>query len=214
MSALTADMPKVLANINGRPAVHHVIDFWRPWVDEFVFIVGYKKELVIEYISSLGIPASFVEQTEMRGIANAVMHAEGLVDERFVVVLGDCLCKGGFRFPDGLDQGFGVIETQNERDIRQSYSVEIQDGALRRVVEKPKELINNICGMGFYFFSRTLFEYIRKTPPSALRGEVEITDVIQGMIDGGERVSPVWFDGDYINLTYPEDIERASHIFK
>jgi dTDP-glucose pyrophosphorylase len=67
--------------------------------------------------------------------------------------------------------------------------------------------------MGVYFFDKRVFDYIRKTPPSALRSEVEITDVIQNMIDAGERIAPVWFKGKYINVTYPEDIRKAEEVF-
>jgi dTDP-glucose pyrophosphorylase len=82
-----------------------------------------------------------------------------------------------------------------------------------RVVEKPKVLPNHWCGLGYYFFDRRVFEYIRRTPPSALRGEIEITDVIQKMVDGGEPISPVPYRGHYINITFPEDIQRAASVF-
>ena len=68
--------------------------------------------------------------------------------------------------------------------------------------------------MGFYFFNRKVFDYIRKTKPSSLRNEIEITDVIQNMIDDGQSITPVFFDGDYINLTYAEDLNRAKLMLK
>jgi glucose-1-phosphate thymidylyltransferase len=204
--------PKVLEEVGGRPAIAHVIDYWTRFADEFVFIVGYRKEMVIEYASSLPIKSRFIEQGEPKGIAHAIMQAEGAVSDRFVVALGDCLCKGEFIFPQAMDQGVGVWKTANEKDITQSYSIELDGPFLKRVKEKPSVVENNLCGMGFYFFRKKVFDYIRETPPSALRNEVEITDVIQRMIDSGEEIRPLWFDGEYINITFPDDVERAERL--
>ena len=77
------------------------------------------------------------------------------------------------------------------------------------MVEKPKVLPNNLCGMGFYFFGREVFDHADETPPSKLRGEVEITDTLQVMIDSGAPLLPVHFNGSYLNVTYREDIPRA-----
>ena len=107
-------------------------------------------------------------------------------------------------------QGVGVWETANLEDIKQSYSVDIRDGILSRVEEKPGQVKNNLCGLGFYFFDRRVFGYIERARPSSLRGEVEITDTIQDMINGGEEISPVYLDGDYLNVTFPEDLSRAA----
>ena len=51
-------------------------------------------------------------------------------------------------------------------------------------------------------------DYIDKTPPSNLRNEIEITDVIQNMIDNKEQIKPVFFKGNYLNVTFPEDLKN------
>ncbi|MCK4649382.1 hypothetical protein KAT51_07650, partial [bacterium] len=91
----------------------------------------------------------------------------------------------------------------------QSYSIKIKNGLICQVKEKPERVFNNLCGMGFYFFNKKIFDYSRLTKPSKLRNEIEITDVIQNMIDGGERISPVFFEGDYLNITFPQDLKKA-----
>jgi len=150
----------------------------------------------------------------LKGIAHAVKLAQKLVSPNFILVLGDCYCRGEFEFPESMKQGIGVWETEDKTAIRQSYSIEISNNKVTRVIEKPKQLINRYCGMGFYFLNSVLFEYIDKTGPSAIRNEVEITNVIQNMIDGGENVSPVFFKGNYINITYENDLERIKLPFK
>ena len=81
-------------------------------------------------------------------------------------------------------------------------------GTTTDVVEKPIEITNNYCGMGYYFFKNNIFDYISLTSPSKLRNEIEITDVIQIMIDKGEKIKPVLFKGHYLNITYPENLRK------
>ena len=205
----TLKKPKVMIQIGNRPILEYVINYWRKYTNDFVFIVKFKKEEVIEFVNQLPINCQFVEQKELKGIADAILYAKDLVLDRFIVVLGDCICRGDFNFPLHMEQGIGVWKTQDMGTIRQSYSLEIRHGFVSHVKEKPKKVYNDLCGMGFYFFSKKVFDYIALTEPSYLRGEIEITDTIQKMIDHGEKISPVFFEGNYLNITYPEDLIRA-----
>lgn len=208
-SPLSKEMPKVMIPINNRPILYYVIDYWKEYTDNLIFVVKYKKELIVEYVSAQPIDSQFVEQRELRGIADAVLCAKDLVGEHFIVVLGDCVCQGQFDFPQDMEQGIGVWQTANTKDIKQSYSVATKNGLVSEVIEKPKEIFNNLCGMGFYFFDRRIFDHIKLTKPSELRNEIEITDVIQNMILAGERISPVFLKGSYLNITFPQDIKKA-----
>ncbi|MCM8772871.1 MAG: sugar phosphate nucleotidyltransferase [Candidatus Omnitrophica bacterium] len=207
------DLPKSMILIKNKPILYYIIDYWKNITDKFIFVVGYKKEKIIEYVKTLNIKSEFVEQKELKGIGHAVSLVEDYVNKKFIVVLGDCLCKGNFIFPKNMKQGIGVWKTDNPEDIKKSYSVEIKNKKVIKVVEKPKHIVNNLCGMGFYFFDRVVFDYIKITPPSPLRNEIEITDVIQKMIDGGEFISPVIFEGFYININFREDIDICEKYF-
>lgn len=207
--------PKVMAEAGGRPILDFVVDFWRERCDEFIFVVGYKRELVESHVSALGLNARFVRQESLNGIAHALSLCEGLLGERFVLQLGDCLVKGEFSFPRSFNQGVGVWETANPADIKRSYSVELSSSGdkILRVKEKPATLPNRLCGMGTYFFKRSVFDNIRRTPVSPLRGEQEITDVLSSVIETDGELTPVFFKGQYLNATYPEDLAIASRIF-
>ena len=141
----SGDTPKVMIDLKGKPILYHAIDYWQRFTQDFVFVVGYKKEEVIDYVKTLPLNSSVVEQKELKGIGHAVLCCEKLVQDKFIVVLGDCLCRGGFAFPEDMDQGVGVWETDDERCIRQSYSIETKDDLIERVVEKPKKIINRLC---------------------------------------------------------------------
>ncbi len=204
--------PKVMIEIRNKPILLYVVEYWKRYTDDFIFVVGYKKEQVIEFTRQLPINSEFVEQKELRGIAHGVLCARGLVSDRFIVVLGDCIYRGEFCFPQNMEQGIGVWKTNSVEDIKRSYSVETKNNLVCRVEEKPKEVLNYLCGTGFYFFDKRVFGYIEIAKPSKLRNEVEITDVIQDMINAGEQVTPVTLRGDYLNITYPEDLQRADEI--
>ncbi len=200
------EKPKVMLDLGNRPLLEYVVDYWKQFTNDFIFIVGYKKEHIIKYAKKLQIQSTIIEQKKLRGIADAVNHVKNLVTDNFIVVLGDCVCDGSFDFPSDMEQGVGVWETSKLAEIKRSYSIETRGGFLKKVVEKPKEIPNNYCGMGFYFLKNKIFDYIGLTPPSKLRNEIEITDVIQNMINNGEKIKPVFFKGRYLNVTYPEDL--------
>ncbi|UCF11722.1 MAG: NTP transferase domain-containing protein [Thermoplasmatales archaeon] len=206
------ETPKVMIEIEKKPILGYIIDYWNKYTNEFIFVVGYKKEQVIEYVNNLPIKAKFVEQKELNGIADALSYVEELVSDNFIVVLGDCIYKGEFHYPKDMKQGIGVRKTEDIEDIKGNYSVEIKNGFICKVIEKPKKVVNDLCGMGFYFFNKKVFDYIRITKPSKLRNEIEITDVIQNMIDAGEKIKPSFFKGKYINITFPEDIKKAKNL--
>lgn len=211
---LSLKKQKGMIDVNGKPVLKHVIGYWRQFTSNFVLVVKYKKADIYKFAKVLPINSEFVEPKKLRGIANGIYQAKDFVGDKFIVVLGDCVCRGSFKIPSYMEQGICIWETDNKEDIKRSYSVKIEKGLVLKVKEKPKRLLNNLCGMGFYFFDRKVFEYIEKTKPSLLRNEVEITDVIQNMIDAGEKISPIFFKGDYLNITYTEDLKKAGEILR
>jgi glucose-1-phosphate thymidylyltransferase len=141
--------------------------------------------------SDFGASISYVQQDAPLGLAHAVLTAEEfLQDGPFVMYLGDNLLRDGisdlvnaFRSskPDALilltrvpDPGnYGVAELDGERVVR--------------LVEKPQDPPSDLALVGVYMFAPPIFEAARAIKPSG-RGELEITDAIQWIVDGGKRV--------------------------
>jgi dTDP-glucose pyrophosphorylase len=191
-----------------------VLDGWRPYTSRFVFVVKQGKEEVIEFAQQLPIDADFVEPVELRGIANGLSYVEGLVQEPFIVVLGDCFHTGSFEFPPDMEAGVGVLPHATEAQVRRNFAVHVNDDRIVRVVEKPTEVDTDLCGMGFYFFPPSVFDAIRRTRPSPRTNEVEITDVLQTLIDDGVTLRPVWLRGSYINVTHPPDLDEVGRLLR
>ena len=211
---LTLEKQKSMLPIGARPVIGRVIDYWRKFSDDFIFIIGHGAGEVIVFAKAQPIKSEFIPgEEDRRGLAEAVLLAEPFIKDKFILVLGDCLVKGEFKIPDNFEQGVGVYRTDDQEAIKRSYSVESEGEWVKRVIEKPTEPPNDLCGMGIYFFDRRIFEAIKKTSRSARTGRLELTDAIQTMIDDGHKVSPAILDGFYININYPDDLERAARNF-
>jgi len=210
---LSLEKQKGMIEIAGQPILKYIIDYWRQFTDDFIFVVKYKKEQLIEYIRTLPIKAQFIEPIELKGIGDGLLEVEHLVDNNFITVLGDCFCQGKFEFPCEFKRGIGVWQADLDDDILRSYSVETANDKIIKVVEKPKILVNRNCGMGFYFFNPKVFEYIKKITPNE-QGKRGITEVIQLMINGEEIIKPLYFNGDYLNVTYQNDLKRLESLIK
>ncbi|HWH12558.1 MAG TPA: glucose-1-phosphate thymidylyltransferase [Solirubrobacteraceae bacterium] len=143
--------------------------------------------------SQFGAVVTYVVQDAPSGLAHAVLTAEAyLQDEAFVMYLGDNLLQGGitglvesFRAeqPDALILLTAVADPEN-------YGVaELEDGRVVRLVEKPPAPRSDLALVGVYMFTAAIHAAARAIEPSA-RGELEITDAIQHLVDTGAHVSP------------------------
>jgi len=203
---------KATLPINGKPLLLHVIDQWVDIVDGVVAVAGKHN---VDAIVGLDLPnkVQVVVQKEQKGLADAILQAEEWVGSRFVVNLGDCIVRGTFQEVD-CDLGIGVWHTNNLLELNKSYLVGVRRGKVSYVQEKPgvvgDETFAYNCGMGIYFLNEKVFDYIRRFKGKPDGGD--FTEVLQMMIDVGEEITPVWFDGEYINVTTPKDIEEAEKI--
>jgi glucose-1-phosphate thymidylyltransferase len=142
--------------------------------------------------SAFGTKITYILQDRPAGLAHAVLTAEEFIGgSHFVMYLGDNLLRDGLR---------GLVSTFREDDPDalilltpvddpQSYGVaELDgDGGIVRLIEKPKDPPSNLALVGVYLFGPAIFDAARALEPS-WRGELEITEAIQGLIDDGHRV--------------------------
>ena len=100
-----------------------------------------------------------------------------------------------------------VRETTDVESIRKNCSVYLrEDGTVRRVIEKPLRVDNNLQGCGMYFFDAPIFEAIRRTPRTAMRDEYELIDSIQILVDYDYPVRVARVIEWEINVTHIRDL--------
>jgi glucose-1-phosphate thymidylyltransferase len=197
---------KSMTCVNGEPLLGHVVDYWRTYAASFLFVVKNGKDEVMDYVAGLPVDAAFVEPPHLGGIAHGLSCVEGRVEGPFIVVLGDCFVAGTFHPRTPFSSGIGVQRGARPEAIRRNYAVFTEGERVVRVEEKPQQVANDLCGMGFYFFQPDVFGHIRATRPSARTGELEITDVLQTMVDRGVDLRAALFDGTYVNVNTPDDL--------
>jgi glucose-1-phosphate thymidylyltransferase len=141
--------------------------------------------------SAFGAEVTYIVQDEPAGLAHAVLTAEDFIGgSPFVMYLGDNLLADGLR---GLVASFREAEPDalillTPVEDPSSYGVAELDGErVVRLVEKPKDPPSNLALVGVYLFGPPIFDAARALEPS-WRGELEITEAIQGLIDDGHRV--------------------------
>jgi glucose-1-phosphate thymidylyltransferase len=165
--------------------------------------------------SRFGVRLTYILQDEPAGLAHAVLTAEPFLgDSPFVMYLGDNLLQGGmtelvdaFRAnaPDALILLTPVPDPEN-------YGVaELTDGRVTRLVEKPPAPRTDLALCGVYMFTRAIHDAARAIEPSA-RGELEITDAIQHLVDADARVEPHVVRGWWKDTGRLEDMLEANRL--
>jgi glucose-1-phosphate thymidylyltransferase len=166
--------------------------------------------------SRFGVSIEYIEQDEPLGLAHAVLTAEPFLGEApFVMYLGDNLLRDGivqlvdtFREeqPDALilltpvpdPEHYGVAELNG-------------DGGVSRLVEKPPQPKTDLALVGVYMFTPAIFGAARSIEPSG-RGELEITDAIQALVDEGLRVDPHIVHGWWKDTGQVQDMLEANRL--
>ncbi len=166
--------------------------------------------------SQWGAHFTFIVQEEPKGLAHAVMTARGFLgDDPFVMYLGDNLLSGGIgHLVEEYAQGKVdciVLLTPVENPSQFGVAVLDNFGHVTRLIEKPKDPPSNLALVGIYLFGPAVHEEIAKLKPSG-RGEYEITDAIQGLVDSGRRVTAHTVRGWWKDTGKPEDLLQANRL--
>ena len=166
--------------------------------------------------SQFGLEVTYVPQDAPRGLAHAVLIAESfLAGEPFVMYLGDNLLADGIT---GLVDEFqreapdALILLQHVSDPRSFGIAELDvEGRVTRLVEKPQEPRSDLALVGVYMFGDTIWESVKAIEPSP-RGELEITDAIQHLVDRGLTVRPHVVTGWWKDTGRREDMLDANRL--
>jgi len=211
---LTHTGPKQLIRVAGKPISQWGLDALRALgVNEFCIILGDNgAERVVDYYgdgSKWGVRVTYVYQGRARGLADAVRRAERFVGgDNFVVYLGDNAVLEGLE--DVVEGGdFNAVLLARVSNPNRFGVALVEGGRIVKLVEKPKEPISDLALVGVYRFTPEVFEVIAQLEPS-WRGELEITDAIQRLVDRGREVRFRVVQGWWKDTGSPEDLLEAN----
>lgn len=213
---ITDEMSKHLVPVANEPVLQYALEsFEAAGVSELGVIVGdQSRDEIVDLCETVDLPTTFVTQSEAKGVAHAVHCARDFVgDSNFLVGLGDNIVQMDFRkvvdqFENHQDAARLVL-TQVDAPSRYGIAQLGPGGAVVDLVEKPQEPPSNLAAIGVYAFSPAIFDCIERIEPS-WRGEYEITDAIQALIDTGHRVGCCRIDGWWKDVGTPEDVLDAN----
>jgi glucose-1-phosphate thymidylyltransferase len=201
----TYTLPKALLYVAGKPIIAHILDDIVPLnPSRFVLIVGYKGELIQEFVKSHypDLPVEFVFQEERRGIGHAVDLTRHVAngDEPLLIVLGDTIIKTDLK--KVVSQKTNVLGVKEVDDPRRFGVCEVKGNRITRLVEKPADPPSNLALVGLYYMQEgaPLFDAIRHNIEKDIttNNEYQITDALQLMIQRGAEFAPFvideWFD--------------------
>ena len=203
---VTRIIPKPILPIANRLTIEYAFDRLKEMgIADICVVVGENEGQMREALddgSAFGVHLTYVKQEDPKGLAHAVGFAKDFVGEdSFVLYLGDAVYSEGFadhakRF---LDSGCANLNIVKEVEDPSRFGVaNVEGDRIVRLEEKPKNPQSNLAMAGMYFFSPKIWRVLPDLQPSA-RGEYEITDAIQTLINEGETVlagvyGGVWFD--------------------
>jgi len=202
---LTYSRPKHLLPLINKPVLFYGIESMiEAGITEIGIVVSpiYKKVFAdaLQKAVPPHIQIELIEQREPKGLAHAVSIARSFTQaDDFILYLGDNIIDGSLKplleqfYNEKLD---GLVSVSHVDRPEQFGVVEMKGDKISRVVEKPKHPPSNLAINGVYLFRETIYEAISKIHPSA-RGEYEITDAIQQLIDDHYQLgifhSPYWW---------------------
>lgn len=221
---LTYTRAKQLIPVANKPVLVRVIEAIRDaGIDEVGIVIGDTGPEIREAIgdgAELGVRVTYIPQDAPLGLAHAVkISRDFLDDDRFVMFLGDNVIQGGI---SPLIADFANHPEWNSQivlkavDYPEQYGVARLNGEGRIVelIEKPQDPPSNLALVGIYMFDHHIFEATDAIRPS-FRGELEITDAIQWLVEHDYVVFPHVHQGWWIDTGRPDDMLNAnSHVLE
>jgi len=217
---LTHTGPKQLLKIANKPMSQYALEDLRDaGIKEIAVIIGdVYPEKVKEFYGNgekFGVNLTYVYQDNPKGIAHAInLCSDFIGNDKFVVYLGDNILRTGLlsyvqKFESSSnDAQILLAEVKNPS---QFGVVKIEENRILKIIEKPKNPPSNLAVIGVYFLTPKIFEIIKQLKPS-WRGELEITEALQLLMDNGLQIDHDYVTGWWKDTGTPKDILHANQL--
>ena len=204
---LTYDIPKPLLKIANKTIIKHNLEQLDGLVDEVIFIVGFKADMIKEHLGSRfgSMKLTYIWQEEQLGTGHAVMQAKDRIDGRFIVFGGDDLFSRE-DIKECIKHPYAIM-VKEVRHPERFGICECRDGLLIGLEEKPEKPKSNLANTGCLVLDKDIFDIeLRKSP----RGEFELTDYPPELIKQGMDIHCHIIKDYWLPIGYPEDILKAN----
>jgi len=199
----TYSIPKVLLNVGGKPILGHILDkIQDEGVTKITFVIGHLGDMIKDYVEKnyKNIEADFIEQQEMEGLGHAIYTAIPTFDEdKIFIVLGDTIFDVNLK--ELFKSKYSSLGVKQVDDPRRFGVAVMDDGFIKKLVEKPQTPVSNLALVGMYYIANKnlLIDSLNKLVEKDIRtkGELQLTDALQLMIDSGEKITTFAVDGWY-----------------
>jgi glucose-1-phosphate thymidylyltransferase len=190
----THTIPKALVPVAGKPIVGHILEELAPLgIKEIVLVTGYMGDRVKEYVAAAypDLDVCCVDQEERLGLGHAIYLTRSCVEGGPVlIVLGDTVVTADYSALAGGDRT--LIGVKEVDDPHRFGVVEVLDGLVRDLVEKPDVPPSNLAIVGLYYIANSplLFECLSEVVEKDIRtkGEYQLTDALKLMLERGEEM--------------------------
>lgn len=215
----THTLPKVLLNVAGKPIIGHIMDkLLEEGIHEAVVIIGYLGDMIQEYLIENykeEVTFTFVEQEERKGLAHAIWMCKKHVDmqEEVFIILGDTIFEVNLK--DVLAGKQSALGVKTVEDPRRFGVAVLEDKIVSKLVEKPEQPVSNLALVGLYSIKNTklLYDCLDYEIQNDIRtkGEFQLTDALQLMIEKGEQFTTFPVEGWY-DCGKPETLLETNEI--
>jgi bifunctional UDP-N-acetylglucosamine pyrophosphorylase/glucosamine-1-phosphate N-acetyltransferase len=216
---LTANIHKVLLPIGDKPLLEHMLNaLVENKIRDVFLVVHHREEQIKKYFedgSKFNININYLHQDNPKGgTADAVRCAKGKIQGNFLLLNGDLFFHPSIikRMIDSFIDCDGLIACKEVKNPQEFGILKIENGKITRIFEKTQNPPSNFGNLGIYLLPEKIFEAIEQTPLSK-RGEYELTDSIQILIDKGFTLKPVFVDEFWIDVGRIPDYEKAREIY-
>lgn len=212
LEPITLETPKAMVKVHGRTLLEHNMDTLLPYVDEFIIVVKYKKEVITEYFGDeyKGIKVSYHEQWEEKWTGAAIKWIKASGD--LIIAYADAIIsymdvKNVMQADD-----YAVLVKEVENPEKYGIFESDQDGYAVKIVEKPQQYIGNLANFSFFKVNDSILEYVKQIGLSP-RSEIELTDAINIFVQK-EKLKLIHLERNVLDITSVVDLEAANKLDK
>jgi len=220
----TSNIPKSMLEINGIPNLQRNIELMRDQLDivDIVIVTGYLAEVIETTFGDgqrFGVRLHYVRNRDLdKGLAWSILLGREVIDDTFCVILSDeCYVNSNHyelkssKFRESLVT-CALKEVDDTELIRRNYAVQLEGDKIRKLIEKPLHVENDILGCGTFILSAEIFPLLDQAFRDSPDGYVEFVTFLGELCRSGKEIQAFFLNGSYVNINDRDSLARAKFL--